>query len=119
MRLTSETHQKIKQVFIILTCLYIMSGGFYNQIIEPGSIVVWNKKYYTISPDMNEQTNRESLLAFICNLTTYTGLITMYHSKGRTRLTANRLMILGIALLLAGLIGSYSLIEAKKLPWYQ
>jgi hypothetical protein len=96
-----------------------MSGGFFNQITEPGPYDEWYGKWYMISPDMDEQTTRESLIAFLCHLTTFTGIYTVTYSRKKSRLTANRLLILGLVLLITGLIGSYTLIEVKRLPWYQ
>ena len=119
MRLSEEAQKNIKAVLVVLACLYIISGGFYNQIIRPGPYVKWREKWYMISPEIDEQSTRESFLAFLCHLTTYTGILLMTNSKKRSRLTANRLMILGLGLLLAGLIGAYTLIEVKRLPWYQ
>lgn len=119
MRISENTLINLKAVFIVFACLYIVGGGFYNRLMEPGEYAYWNGRWYAISPDMDEQTTRESLQAFICHATTFTGLALMASSEKRRRLTANRLMILGLSLLLAGLIGSYILLEVKRIPWYQ
>ena len=121
MRLTEENKKTLKAVIVVIACLYVMSGGFYNRLIKPGPRVYWQGDWYTISPDMGEQTTPESLYAFICNATTVLGFFMMAASgnQKRNRLTSNRLMIIGLGLLLAGWIGSYVLLELKRLPWYQ
>ncbi|MCW4014511.1 MAG: hypothetical protein NWF07_16195 [Candidatus Bathyarchaeota archaeon] len=119
MRLSEDALKNLKATLVVIACLYIISGGFYNRIMKPGEYAYWKGNWYTISPDMDEQTTRESFIAFICHLTTFTGIFLMTQSQKRRRLTANRLMILGLVLIIAGLIGSYSLIEVKRLPWYQ
>ena len=121
MRLTEENKKTLKAVIVVIACLYVMSGGFYNRLIKPGQRAYWQGDWYTINPDMGEQTTPESLYAFICNATTVLGFFMMAASgnRKRNRLTSNRLMIIGLGLLLAGWIGSYVLLELKRLPWYQ
>jgi len=120
MKLSPETWKTIKATLIVTACLYVMSGGFYNRLIKPGQFAYWQGNWHKISPKMDEQTTSESLLAFICYSTTFLGIFLMAKSgrKQRNRLTANRLMLLGLGLLLAGWIGSYLLLELKRLPWY-
>lgn len=119
MRLTPEALKNIKAILVVISCLYIISGGFYNQLMEPGQYDYWNGNWYSISPDNQKQTTGESLLAFACNTTAFLGIYIVSVSWKRNKLTANRLMILGIALLLSGIIGSYILLEMKRIPWYQ
>jgi hypothetical protein len=119
MRISENTLINLKAFLVVLACLYIISGGFYNRLMEPGEYVYWRGRWYVISPEIDEQTTRESLLAFFCHVTTFTGLALMAYSEKRGRLTANRLMILGLGLLIAGLICSYILLEMKRIPWYQ
>ena len=119
MRLSEEALKNLKAALVVIACLYVISVGFYNRIMKPGEYAYWKGNWYAISPDIDEQTTRESFLAFLGHLTTFTGIFLMTNSRKRRRLTANRLMILGLGLLLAGLIGSYILIEVKRLPWYQ
>ena len=120
MKISKETQKNLKAFLIIIACFYVMSGGFYNRLIKPGQFAYWRGNWYTINPDMQHQTTRESLLAFICYATTFLGLYLMTNSgiKNWNQLTANRLMLLGLGLLLTGWIGSYLLLEFKRLPWY-
>ena len=120
MKLSGENWKSLKAVIIVVICLYVMSGGFYNVLIKPTQYTLWRGNWYTISPKMDEQTTRESFFAFICNATTFLGiyLMAVSGSKKRNRLTSNRLMILGMGLLLKGWFGSYMLLELKHLPWY-
>ena len=120
MKLTEENWRNLKALVAVLFCLYIMSGGFFNRLIKPTQFTLWRGEWYSISPETGEQTTRESLFAFICNATTFLGLYLMAASGSnkRDRLTSNRLMILGIGLILAGMFGSYILLELKRIPWY-
>ncbi|TRO56502.1 hypothetical protein E2P71_01915 [Candidatus Bathyarchaeota archaeon] len=121
MRLSEDNLKNLKALVVVIFCLYVLSGGFYNRLVKPTQFAYWRGEYYTISPEMDKQTTGESTLAFICNLTTFLGIFTMASSgwKQRDRLTSNRLMIIGIGLVIAGMIGSYTLIELKRIPWYR
>ena len=94
MRLTEDALKNFKATLVVIACLYIMSGGFYNRILKPGEYAYWKGNWYTISPDMDEQTTRESLQSFICNLTTFMGLALIVYSEKKRRITANRIIIL-------------------------
>jgi len=120
MKLSKETWRNLKAFLIVIACLYVMSGGFYNRLIKPGQFAYWQGNWYNVSPKMDEQTTSESLLAFFCYTLTFLGIFLMTNSgtSNRSRLTANRLMLLGLSLFLAGWIGSYLLLEFKRLPWY-
>ena len=120
MRLSKENWKTLKAVLVVIACLYVMSGGFYNRLIKPGQFAYWQGDWYNVSPKMDEQTTSESLLVFMCYATTFLGIFLMAKSgtSNRDRLTANRLMLFGLGLLLAGWIGSYLLVEMKRLPWY-
>ena len=94
-----------------------MSGGFYNLIIKPTQYVHWRGNWYTIHPDMGYQTTLESTYAFFCNVTTFLGLWTVHFSTTgkRSRLTSDRLMLIGIGLMVVGVSGSYYLVEMKRM----
>ena len=119
-RFSKDNWKTLKAVLIVIACLYVMSGGFYNRLIKPGQFAYWQGNWYNISPKMDEQTTSESLLVFVCYATTFLGILLMASSgtSKKSRLTANRLMLLGLSLFLAGWIGSYLLLEMKRLPWY-
>ena len=120
MKISKETWRNLKAILIVIACFYVISGGFYNRLIKPGQFAYWQGNWYNVSPKMDEQTTSESLLVFICYATTFLGIYLMANSGSKKwgRLTANRLMLLGLGLLLAGWIGSYLLLEIKRLPWY-
>ena len=116
-RLPRRVPKRLLQFLLVLGCLYIMSGGFYNQIIKPTQYVLWRGNWYTIHPDMGDQTTLESTYAFFCNVTTFLGLwIVHLSSTGkRSRLTSDRLMLIGIGLMVIGISGSYYLVEMKRM----
>ena len=107
--------KRLFQLLLIVGCLYIMSGGFYNQIIKPTQYVYVRGNWYTIHPDFSDQTTRESFLAFMCNISTLVGLwVISLIGNNRTRLTSDRMMLLGILFISIGLCGSYYLLEMKR-----
>lgn len=109
--------KRLIQFLLVLGCLYTMSGGFYNRIKEPTDYVYYEGHWYNIHPDPRDQSTRESLYAFMCNTTTFLGVWVAYHGAvhGRSRLTADRLLLLGLGLMLAGVCGSYYLVEMKRM----
>jgi len=116
-RLPKRIPKRLLQFLLVLGCLYVMSGGFYNLIIKPTQYVHWRGNWYTIHPDMGYQTTLESTYAFFCNVTTFLGLWTVHFSTTgkRSRLTSDRLMLIGIGLMVVGVSGSYYLVEMKRM----
>ncbi len=95
-----------------------MSGGFYNILVKPGQFAFWRGDWYMVHPDFSQQTTRESMYVFLCNTSTFLGLYVIHRGSDpkRSRVSANRLLLLGIGLTFAGMSLSYYLLEMKRTP---
>jgi len=69
-----------------------------------------------VDPRFSEQTVYESIFIFLSNAVAFLGLWISYRSTqvAYDRSKANRYLVLGIILTLAGIMGSYLMIELKR-----
>ena len=96
--------------------LFILSGGVYNILENPPIYIPYGDRYLTLHPYLSEQTVYESIFVFICNAAAFLGLWMSHRSAqvAYDRSKANRWLMLGIGLTLAGLSGNYLIIEMKR-----
>ena len=102
--------------FVIFS-LYIAGGGIYNLLDNPASIVPGpGGTWLAIHPYAGEQTLNESIVAMFLNGCMFGGLLIAYKSGRETRDSkkANYMLIIGLAMVLLGLAGSYYLVNLKK-----
>jgi len=101
---------------VVLFCLFVLSGGIYNILENPPSFLPYGNKILTLDPRSSEQTIYESLFIFLSNAAAFMGLVISYRSTqvAYDRSKANRYLVLGIALTLAGIIGNYIILELKR-----
>ena len=94
----------------------MLSGGIYNVLESPPPFLPYGNKYLMFDPRFSDQTVYESVFIFLSNAAAFLGLWISYHSTQVTydRSKANRYLVLGIVLTLAGIMGSYLIIELKR-----
>ena len=100
---------------VVLFTVFIVGGGIYDLLDNPLAIVAGPQGWISIHPLLSEQTLNESILSMILNILIFTGLFTSYRS---TQIVydskrATTMLVLGIALILLGLSGSYYLVRIK------
>jgi hypothetical protein len=100
----------------VLFSLFVLSGGIYNLLESPLPFIPYGNRYLTLHPYFSDQTVYESVFVFLSNIAVFMGLWLSYRSTqvAYDRTKANRYLLLGIGLTLAGISGNYLLIEMKK-----
>ncbi len=104
-------------VAFVIFSLYIAGGGIYNLLDNPASIVPGpGGTWLAIHPYAGEQTLNESIVAMFLNGCMFGGLLIAYKSGRETRDSkkANYMLIIGLAMVLLGLAGSYYLVNLKR-----
>jgi len=103
-------------VGVVVFCLFILSGGIYNILESPLAFIPYGERYLTLHPYLSDQTVYESIFVFLCNSAVFIGLWLSYRSTqvAYDRSKANRYLLLGIGLTLAGISGSYLIIQMKS-----
>jgi hypothetical protein len=101
---------------VVIFCLFVLSGGIYNILESPPSFIPYGDRYLTLHPYLSMQTVYESIFVFVCNAAVFLGLWVSYRSTqvAYDRSKANRYLLIGIGLTLAGISGTYLIIEMKK-----
>ncbi len=101
---------------IVIFSLFVLSGGLYNILENPPIYIPYGSRYLTLHPYLSEQTVYESIFVFLSNAAVFVGLWLSYRSAqvAYDKSKANRWLVLGIGLTLAGISGSYLIIEMKK-----
>lgn len=101
---------------IVIFSLFVLSGGLYNILENPPIYIPYGSRYLTLHPYLSEQTVYESIFVFLSNAAVFVGLWMSYRSTqvAYDKSKANRWLVLGIGLTLAGISGSYLIIEMKK-----
>lgn len=112
----SLLHRKLIGSVVIIFCLIVFSGGFFNKLVEPGPYVQVSRRIYAIDPRMDMQTSREAPRAFLCYSSAMLGVFIMAYSGKRldNPVQAYRILLIGVLLLGMGMIGGYYLIEMKR-----
>jgi len=101
---------------IVIFSLFVLSGGIYNILESPPPFIPYGNRYLTLHPYLSDQTVYESIFVFLSNAAVFLGLWISYRSTqvAYDRSKANRYLLFGIGLTLAGISGSYLIIEMKK-----
>ncbi len=100
----------------IIFSLFVLSGGIYNILESPPAYIPYGSRYLTLHPYMSEQTVYESIFVFMCNAAAFLGLWMSHRSTqvAYDRSKANRWLMLGVGLTIAGISGIYLIIEMKR-----
>jgi len=102
-------------VAIVLFTAFFTGGGLYDIFDNPPTIIGGQGGYIAVRGFMNEQTLTESFLSMVLTVLVFSGLYSSYRSTQIIYDTkrAKTTMIVGIALILMGLAGSYYLVNLK------
>jgi hypothetical protein len=101
---------------IVLFCLFVISGGFYNILENPPPYIPYYDRILTLHPYISDQTVYESIFVFLTNAAMFTGLWLSYRSTqiAYDRDKANSRLLIGIGFAAVGLLGNYLIYEMKK-----
>jgi hypothetical protein len=102
---------------VVIFCLFVLGGGIYNILESPQTIVqVRGGGFSSIHYLMSDQTVTEGYVIMLANTATFAGFYMTYRSTQVTynRTSANRWLIVGIALIVLGVGGNYLFIQVKR-----
>jgi hypothetical protein len=101
---------------VVIFCLFVLGGGIYNILENPPTIVPLQNGYSSIHPYMSDQTVTEGYVIMLTNAATVAGFYMAYRSTQVTynRTSANRWLIVGIALIILGFGGNYIILQVKR-----
>jgi hypothetical protein len=100
----------------VIFCLFIVSGGVYNILEQPPSIIPYGNSYLTLHPYFSDQTVYESVFVFLTYSAAFMGLWLAYRSTqvAYDVSKANRYLIFGIGFAAIGVAGLYLILDMKS-----
>ncbi|MBS7619671.1 hypothetical protein KEJ21_03390 [Candidatus Bathyarchaeota archaeon] len=114
--LRSKTSTSIILAVLILFAAFIASGGLYDIFDSPPTVIGLQEGYLAFRGYLNEQTLLESIFSMILLIITFIGL---YFSHRSTQIMydskrARSMLVMGIALTLSGVSGSFYMMNLKS-----
>ena len=111
-----EIPKKYLQAGLVVFCIFILGGGFYNILENPPAIIPLQNGYSSLHPYFSSQTATEGYVVMITNLFIFLGFWMTYKSTQVTydRTGANRWLMGGIVAVFTGLASNYALIQIKQ-----
>ncbi|MBT3284294.1 hypothetical protein HN807_06095 [Candidatus Bathyarchaeota archaeon] len=111
-----EIPKKYLQAGVVLFCIFILGGGFYNILENPPSIIPLQNGYSSLHPYFTAQTSTEGYVVMLTNLFIFMGFWMIHKSTQVTYDTtgANRWLMAGIIAVFAGIASNYTLIQIKQ-----
>lgn len=111
-----EIPKRYLQAGLVLFCIFILGGGFYNILENPPSIIPLQNGYSSLHPYYTSQTATEGYVVMITNLFIFMGfwMIDRSTQVSYDRTGANRWLMAGIVAVFAGLASNYALIQIKQ-----
>jgi len=111
-----EIPKRYLQAGVVVFCIFILGGGFYNILENPPSIIPLQNGYSSLHPYYTSQTATEGYVVMITNLFIFMGFWMIYKSSQVVydRTGANRWLMAGIVAVFAGLASNYALIQIKQ-----
>ena len=111
-----EIPKRYLQAGLVVFCIFILGGGFYNILENPPAIIPLQNGYSSLHPYFTNQTATEGYVVMITNLFIFMGFWMMYKSAQVTydRAGANRWLMAGIVAVFTGLASNYALIQIKQ-----
>ncbi len=111
-----EIPKRYLQAGVVVFCIFILGGGFYNILENPPSIIPLQNGYSSLHPYYTSQTATEGYVVIITNLFIFIGFWMIYKSTqvAYDRTGANRWLMAGIVAVFAGLASNYALIQIKQ-----
>ena len=111
-----EIPKRYLQAGVVVFCIFILGGGFYNILENPPSVIPLQNGYSSLHPYYTSQTATEGYVVMITNLFIFIGFWMIYKSTqvAYDRTGANRWLMAGIVAVFAGLASNYALIQIKQ-----
>ena len=111
-----EIPKRYLQAGVVVFCIFILGGGFYNILENPPSIIPLQNGYSSLHPYYTSQTATEGYVVMITNLFIFMGFWMVYKSTqvAYDRTGANRWLMAGIVAVFTGLASNYALIQIKQ-----
>ena len=111
-----EIPKRYLQAGVVVFCIFILGGGFYNILENPPTIIPLQNGYSSLHPYFSSQTATEGYVVMITNLFIFMGFWMIYKSTlvAYDRTGANRWLMAGIVAVFAGLASNYALIQIKQ-----
>ena len=111
-----EIPKRYLQAGVVVFCIFILGGGFYNILENPPTIIPLQNGYSSLHPYYTSQTATEGYVVMITNLFIFIGFWMIYKSTqvAYDRTGANRWLLAGIVAVFAGLASNYALIQIKQ-----
>ena len=108
--------KKYLQVGIVVFCVFIIGGGFYNLLENPPIAIPMENGYSSLHPYMSDQTVTEGYVIMLTNLFMIIGFWLTYKSSqvAYDRTKANRYLMMGIIMIIVGLAGNYVILNIKS-----
>jgi hypothetical protein len=104
------------QIGIVLFCVFIIGGGFYNLLENPPIAIPLQSGVSSLHPYMTDQTVTEGYVVMLTNLFIIVGFWLTYTASqvAYDRPKANRYLMIGIILIVLGLSGNYAILRIKR-----
>jgi hypothetical protein len=101
---------------VVIFCIFILSGGVYNILDHPPSVIPYGNSYLTLNPYTSDQTVYESVFVFFTYSAAFLGLWLAYRSTQvmYDKSKANQYLLFGIAFSLLGVAGLYLILDMKS-----
>ncbi|MCW4050573.1 MAG: hypothetical protein NWE89_12650 [Candidatus Bathyarchaeota archaeon] len=113
---TWKIPSNVLTIGVVLFCLFIVSGGFYNILEKPPAVLPVGNTFITLHPYFTDQTVYESVFVFLTNGAAFIGLWLSYKATQVVydKDKANRYLVFGIGFALLGVSGLYLIINMKR-----
>lgn len=108
--------KKYLQIGVVVFCVFIIGGGFYNLLENPPIAIPLENGYSSLHPYMSDQTVTEGYVIMLTNLFMVIGFWLTYTSSQVTydKTNADRYLMMGIILIFVGLAGNYVILNIKS-----
>jgi hypothetical protein len=108
--------KKYLQIGVVVFCVFIIGGGFYNLLENPPIAIPLENGYSSLHPYMSDQTVTEGYVIMLTNLFMVIGFWLTYTSSQVTydKTKADRYLMMGIILIFVGLAGNYVILNIKS-----
>jgi hypothetical protein len=108
--------KKYLQIGIVLFCVFIIGGGFYNLLENPPIAIPLQSGVSSLHPYMTDQTVTEGYVVMLTNLFMVIGFWLTYKASqvAYDKQKANRYLAFGIFLIILGLASNYAILNIKR-----
>ncbi len=111
-----EIPKKYVSLTVVLFCIFIIGGGIYNILEEPPFMIGIGGRASSLHPYVSEQTATEAWIMMLIDGAIILGFYMTYRSTqvAYNRVSANRWLMGGIALIMMGFGGNYLMLQLKQ-----